>query len=237
MAKNTKSPVIVAADAAPVVVVDTKPTTTTEQEDDATVAAGAGPTRTTIMKVVGFQKWRAEADVSLGKETLETLDTLLTDKLNWNLVLGFELPDVTEKFPINKKYVEDAARDKFDIKPVPLRLRVANNLAWIAAKTMETAAGFVKAKGGNRIMGVHVTAAFIFVEAFFTSYTWVGTGAPPRATKDIEAAVATVQPPAAVPIVQPPAAAVTKKRAPAATAPKKTPPVKKAKTVAVGGSQ
>lgn len=145
-------------------------------------ATSAPETRSTVMKGVAFTKtWAGEKKVMLGKEVLETLDAEL-QALDWGKLAGLALPDVTDAFPINKKYVDEKARTELGISSVAIRGRIGANLAFIAATVMNAAAAYLKSLNRNRLMGDHVKASFSVAKELIGAYTWVGTEPPPRAT-------------------------------------------------------
>ena len=143
------------------------------------VEEGTATKKTPIMKPSFIQKWRGEAGVQVSSEALDKLDEVLLS-LDWTRIIGFTLPDVTETFAPTKKVVHDRARDTFQVKSVPLRTRLEQNLAWIAGEVLKGAAEIIKGTERNRIMPKHVEMAWGMVSAVMQNYTWAGIDAPKK---------------------------------------------------------
>lgn len=192
---------------------------------------------TKVIKAVGFTNWRSKLTdddaVSFSNETIPQLDDCLLN-FDWTTIADIEFStNVLNDFPVNITFIHKHAREQFNITSPTTRLRIANNLSWIASRIMFQAAAFVKSQGRNRIMQAHIISAWGFVNSFFTEAKWVSStttkSAPaPATTKDKKANPTTTN--EDVPEKET-TTTVAKKRAPAKV---KAPPVaKKAKTVSV----
>ena len=134
------------------------------------------------IKAVGFNNWRGENSMTIASETIQQIDTFITEDLDWSKLVSLEYPATLDRFPMYITNIHTKGREVHGVKSVPIRERLANTLAYIASRIIISAGKIVAHQGDTRIMPEHVAMVFLIVPELINNCAWRGEQPPPRKT-------------------------------------------------------